>query len=505
MGTEVERTEFTRSDRARFREQVDRGTRALARMLADGGFEAGAPQIGLEVELNLVAADQGPAMANAEVLAALEDPDFQTELGQFNIEINVAPRPLAGDELLALEDDLRASLNAAEERAVGQDARIVMVGMLPTLTHEHFARQWFSASPRYDLLNEQIFAARGEDITLDVTGASMPGSERPERLQLVAETILPEAACTSVQLHLQVAPEEFAAHWNAAQCLTGVQAALAANSPFLAGTALWHESRVPLFEQATDTRPPELVNQGVRPRVWFGERWITSIFDLFEENSRFFPALLPVCSDEDPLAVLAAGGTPELAELKMHNGTVYRWNRPIYDTVDGTPHLRIENRVLPAGPTVLDTLANAAFYYGALRALVDDERPVWTQMSFDAAEENLHAGARDGFDAQLYWPELGWVRPDELVLRRLLPAAHAGLRALGVSDAARERYLGVIEGRCLARRSGSVWQREAVAALEIEGHDRAGALATMLARYTELMHGNTPVHTWPVVAGTVPG
>ncbi|MEO6880619.1 MAG: glutamate-cysteine ligase family protein [Mycobacteriaceae bacterium] len=498
MGTEVEQREFTRADRARFRSKVGAGTQALARMLAEGGFAVEEPRVGLEVELNLIGADNAPSMANAEVLAALEDPDFQTELGQFNIEINVAPRPLAGDQLLMLEDDLRASLNAADARAASRGSRIVMVGMLPTLTAEHFHAQWLSVSPRYDLLNQQIFAARGEDLDLDITGAPMPGAERGERLRLTSDTILPEAACTSVQLHLQVAPEEFAAHWNAAQCLTGVQVALAGNSPFLAGAALWHESRVPVFEQATDTRPLELKNQGVRPRVWFGERWITSIFDLFEENSSFFPALLPVCSDEDPIAVLEAGRTPELAELRMHNGTIYRWNRPIYDIVDGTPHLRIENRVLPAGPTVLDTLANAVFYYGALRALVDADRPVWTRMSFSAAAENLHAGARDGFDGQLYWPELGWVRPDELVLRRLLPLAHAGLRTLGVSDAARERYLGVIEGRCLTRRTGSVWQREMVAALQDAGADRATALAQMLGRYTELMHSNAPVHEWPV-------
>lgn len=500
MGTDVDRTEFSREDRAHFRAKVQSCMDALARMLADGGFATSGAQIGLEVELNLVDAAMQPAMANAEVLLAIADPDFQTELGQFNIEINVAPRPLAGDETLELEQALRASLDAADARAGDSGRHLVMVGMLPTLTREHFHRQWLSVSPRYDLLNQQIFAARGEDLELDITGVLMPGAERAERLVVTSDSILPEAACTSVQLHLQVQPEAFAAHWNAAQCLTGVQAALAGNSPFLAGTALWHESRVPVFEQATDTRPLELKNQGVRPRVWFGERWITSVFDLFEENSRYFPALLPVCSDEDPLAALGAGRTPELSELKMHNGTVYRWNRPIYDTVDGTPHLRVENRVLPAGPTVLDTLANAAFYYGALRALVDADRPVWTQMSFDAAEENLHSGARDGFDAQLYWPEVGWVRPDELVLRRLLPMAHEGLRSHGVSDEARVRYLGVIEGRCLARRTGSVWQRETVAALEAEGADRSAALTEMLRRYTELMHGNTPVHTWPVVA-----
>ena len=182
-------------------------------------------------------------------------------------------------------------------------------------------------------------------------------------------SIAPESACTSMQLHLQVSPDNFAANWNAAQVLAGPQLALGANSPYFFAHQLWSETRIELFAQSTDTRPDELKSQGVRPRVWFGERWITSISDLFEENVRYFSPLLPEVSDEDPVAELQAGRAPQLAELRLHNGTVYRWNRPVYDVVAGRPHLRVENRVLPAGPTVVDMLANAAFYYGMLRTL----------------------------------------------------------------------------------------------------------------------------------------
>ncbi|HEY5856431.1 MAG TPA: glutamate-cysteine ligase family protein [Aldersonia sp.] len=496
MGQDVELRKFTRRDRALFRAKVHECLDALASMLAHGHFEVDEPKIGMEIELNLVDDAMQPAMANAEVLEAIADPDFQTELGQFNIEINLAPRPLRGDHMRLLEHDLRKSLNSADERARSVGSHLAMIGMLPTLQEHHFEHKWISANPRYDLLNQQIFAARGEDIELHIPGVRLPGHDAPEDLSTICDTILPEAACTSVQLHLQVAPEAFAAHWNAAQALAGVQVALAANSPFLAGRALWHETRIPMFEQATDTRPPELQNQGVRPRVWFGERWITSIFDLFEENSRYFPALLPVCTDEDPQAMLARGEAPALGELKLHNGTVYRWNRPVYDCSDGRYHLRLENRVLPAGPSVADILADAAFYYGMLRAFVDAERPVWTQMSFDAAEENLHAAARGGFDSRLYWPEVGWVSPQELVLRRLLPMAHAGLEAYGVDTAAREHYLGVIEGRALSRQSGSCWQRRAVVTRERAGESREQALNGMLADYLTLMNEGDPVHTW---------
>lgn len=500
MGTDVNTQEFSREDRRLFREQVGRCTEAVARMLADGLFtdQGNPPQplLGMEVELNLVDRAMNPAMSNATVLEAIADPDYQTELGQFNIEINVSPRPFVGGDTVSLEQALRDSLNRAEERAAGTDNNLVMIGMLPTLRQEHFAHQWISANPRYDLLNQQIFAARGEDIELDITGVPLAPGGESERLHTSIDSILPEAACTSLQLHLRVAPEDFADHWNAAQAIAGVQVALAGNSPFLAGRALWHESRIPVFQQATDTRPQELINQGVRPRVWFGERWITTIFDLFEENTRYFPSLLPVVSDDDPLEQLEAGTIPELTELRMHNGTVYRWNRPVYDVVDGHAHLRIENRVLPAGPTVVDIMANASFYYGVLRGLVDAERPLWSQMSFDAAAENLQAASRDGIDSQLYWPTLGWVRPDELVLRKLLPLADEGLQAFGVSADARDRYLSVIEGRALNRQTGSVWQRASVQAREQAGDSREEALAGMLREYIERMHDGAPVHTW---------
>src|SRR5690606_2682393 len=266
-----------------------------------------------------------PALRNAEVLSAIEDPDFQTELGQFNLEINVPPRRLAERGLTKYEEGLRRSLNRAEERAAELGAHLVMVGILPTLAEGHMSPSSLSSNPRYHLLSDQILAARGEDIVIDISGV--------ERLVTTADSIVPEAACTSTQLHIQVSPEDFAAYWNASQAIAGIQLAVGANSAYLLGKELWRETRIPLFEQATDTRSEELKVQGVRPRVWFGERWATSIFDLFEENVRYFPALLPVTEDDDPLAELEAGRTPSLAELRLHNGTIYRWNRPVYDVV----------------------------------------------------------------------------------------------------------------------------------------------------------------------------
>ncbi len=490
MGEDVERTEFTRQDRQQYRAKVRRCLDVFARMLAEAKFDFERPLTGLEIEFNIVESHYDPAMRNAEVLTAIANEDFQTELGQFNIEINVRPRPLGGSSLVDLETDLRASLNDAEHRSNDVGAHIVMIGMLPTLAPEHLTADSLSANPRYALINEQIFAARGEDLHISIDG--------PERLSTYADTIAPEAACTSVQYHLQVSPQTYANNWNAAQCIAGVQLAMGANSPFFFSKELWRETRVALFEQTTDTRPEELKAQGVRPRVWFGERWITSIFDQFEENVSYFPALLPICDDEDPVEVLARGDAPRLQELRMHNGTIYRWNRPVYDVYRGRPHLRVENRVLPAGPTVVDILANGAFYYGVLRVLADEDRPIWTRMSFAAAEDNFYAGARHGINANQYWPGLGEVPATELVLRRLLPLAYEGLDRWGVDPEVRDRLLGIIEQRCITGINGAEWQAKVFHRLDAERQplDRRDSLREMLHRYVELMHSNEPVHTW---------
>ncbi len=490
MGEDVASRAFTREDRQRYRLKVRQCLDVFAQMLRESRFDFERPQTGLEIELNLVDDNAEPAMCNADVLDAIADPDFQTELGQFNIEVNVKPRQLVGGGLAEFEREVRASLNAADEKARGVGAHLVMIGILPTLRRAHLTLDALSTNPRYALLNEQIFAARGEDLHVAIDGV--------ERLVVTADTVAPEAACTSTQLHLQVSPDEFAAFWNAAQAIAGVQVALGANSPFLLGKHLWQETRIPLFEQATDTRPEEIKAQGVRPRVWFGERWITSVFDLFEENVRFFPSLLPVCGDEDPSEVLARGDTPGLGELRLHNGTIWRWNRPIYDVVRGRPHLRVENRVLPAGPTVVDTLANGAFYFGVARTLAESARPVWTQMSFGVAEENFHAGARHGLGAQLYWPGLGVVPVTELVLRRLLPLAYEGLDRWGIDSSERDRLLRIVEHRCLTAANGASWQLAVTRRLEDEkGLDRWEALRAMLKHYIDNMHANTPVHEWP--------
>ncbi|MFJ4923183.1 glutamate--cysteine ligase [Streptomyces sp. NPDC088725] len=483
------------SDRQRYRRKLQQCLTVLGRLLTEKRFDRPKNLMGLEIELNLAGSDGMPRMMNAEVLKRIASGDFQTELGMFNLEVNIAPHRIDGRVLDQLAEELRAGLGYAQRKANEVDAGIVMIGILPTLTQEDVVRENISDDDRYRLLDDQMVAARGEDFTLDIEGV--------ERLTCTSSSIAPESACTSVQLHLQVTPDRFADAWNAAQAVAAVQIAVGANAPFLFGRELWRESRPPLFQQATDVRQPELAAQGVRPRTWFGERWIDSAYDLFEENLRYHSPLLPMCDDEDPMRVLDEGGMPALQELVLHNGTVYRWNRPVYEVAGGMPHLRVENRVLPAGPTVTDVVANAAFYYGLVRALAEDARPVWSKLSFEAAAENFDAACRYGIDAELRWPRPGrsggttMVPAVKLVRDELLPLAAAGLDAWNIAPVDRDFYLGVIEERCKRRVNGASWQVDTYHQALEAGLGREAALAAMTRRYSELMHRGDPVHTWP--------
>lgn len=496
MGEKVVAGSFDLSERRRYRDKLVRCLTGLERLLAEKRFDRPKNLMGVEIELNLAGPDGMPRMLNGQVLERIASRDFQTELAMFNLEVNIAPHRLGGRVFDRLAEELRTALAYADRKAQEVDAGIVMIGILPTLDRDDLVSSNLSEADRYTLLNDQIVAARGEEFMLDIAGV--------EHLTCTSKSIAPEAACTSVQLHLQVTPARFADVWNAAQAACAAQIAVGANSPFLFGHELWRESRPPLFQQSTDTRPPELQAQGVRPRTWFGERWISSAYDLFEENLRFFPALLPMCDDEDPLEVLAAGGVPRLAELVLHNGTVYRWNRPVYGIADGVPHLRVENRVLPAGPTITDVIANAAFYYGLVRALAEEQRPVWTRMPFATAEANFDAACRYGIDARFMWPRrgryggVGEVDAVTLVRDELLPLAAAGLDAWGVEPADRDLYLGVIEERCRRRVNGAAWQTATFHQALEQGLSRDAALAATTRRYAQLMHLGEPVHAWPV-------
>lgn len=490
MGKDIEQTEFSPEDRRLYREKVKRCLDALRRLADDERFERDRDLMGIEIEFHVVDSAGLPTYVNDELLSRMADPDFQTELAQFNIEFNLAPHKLTGSVFREIEEELNTSLAFAQRRARELDAHVLMVGSLPTVRDLDIQIEAMSDNHRYRMLNDQVLAARGEDIEIEIDG--------PQPLSLRTSSITLEAAATSVQLHLQVAAHNFGRVWNASQAIAAVQIAVGANSPFFLGHELHAETRIAIFEQSMDTRTEELQAQGVRPRVWFGERWIDSALDLFEENSLYFPALLPELSDEDPLDTLDSGDVPHLDEMMLLNGTVYRWNRPVYGVARGKAHVRVENRVLPAGPTMVDVVANAAFWYGLVRAVADLDEPITQGMSFHAAGESFRAAARDGIEASVFWPGVGEVPASELVLRKLLPMADEGLAAWDVDRRDRDHLLGIIEQRCIRRRNGASWQRDVRRHFIDTGMDEVDATMAMTREYRDNMLSGEPVHSWPM-------
>ena len=494
MGREIGTTEYTRSQRTLYRRELRRNLDLFETFLDTAEF-VDEGTIGVELELNLADAEtMAPALRAPEVLEELDDPDFVYEIGRYNIEANLAVTHPEGQGMGDLQNALEERLLTADAAAQRHGARIVPVGHLPTISRELFdTEDWRAPGARYEALENSVLEARGEEILLQISGEG-------KGIDTTFDSIAPESACTSLQLHLQVPPEQFAAAWNAAQAIAGPQVALAANSPFLFGKRLWHETRIPVFQQALDMRPPEYAAQGVQPRVWFGQRWITSIFDLFEENMCLFPALIPESRTmaEEPL--LTEGASPRLHELMLHNGTVWRWNRPIYDPGTDLPHLRLENRLLPAGPTPADMAANSAFFYGLVRTLVHERRPLWSRMSFEQAREAFELCARWGLEARVRWPKVGRVRVADLLLEQLIPQAMSGLRELGADDAVVEHYEELLRGRARTGRNGARWQIDTTSSLELRGADRGRALAEMTTLYRQNIATGEPVHRWQVPA-----
>ena len=490
MGDAVSSDTYTPRQRTTYRRRLEDELERFDRHLQQADF-VDQGTIGLELELNLVDDAMQPHPNSQAVLGLLDD-EYQAEIGSFNAEMNHPPLSIEGDGLARLAEGVEKRLGVVRDAAERAGSHLAMIGTLPTMTAPFLeGDEWMTQENRYAGLNNSILESRGELVKIDLRGE--------EKYVRYFESIAPESTCTSMQLHLQVAPNRFADAWNASQAIAGVQVALSANSPLFMGHKVWHESRIPVFKQSLDTRTQELINQGVRPRVWFGERWITNVFDLFEENVRYFSPILPE-GRADAGTPFMNGDNPGLHYLNLHNGTIWRWNRPIYDPNGELSHIRVENRLLPAGPTVTDVVADAAFYYGLVKALGEQARPVWSRLTFEAANRNFLAAAQDGIRAEVEWPTLGTVGVAELVEKHLLELAYDGLRALKVDQACADEYLGVIEGRVRARQNGASWQ---LAALDrVAGgskpatSERADGLARVLRQYLENQRTGAPVHTW---------
>ena len=494
MGIEIDRERFDDADYPRFSERLERCLEALGRLLERPGFGVGPRTIGAELELFLIDGDGHPLARNQAILADAGDPRLTLELDRFNLEVNPSPSPLAGQPLTGLGRELEGALESVRTTARAHGGRVAMVGILPTLRDQDLHRGAITDAPRYRALDWSLRRVRAEPFEIEIQGRD------PEPLRVVRDNIVMEGANTSFQVHLRVDPADYVRSFNAAQLATAPVLAAAGNSPLFLGRVLWEETRIALFEQAADDRDAP-ARERLVSRVAFGTDWLrTSILDLFEESVRHHEPLLPICGDQDPLAALEDGGMPRLDELRLHQGTVWRWNRAIYDSGFGG-HLRIEMRPLPAGPTLTDMLANAAFLLGLTLALAPDADTWSRQLLFARAHANFYDAARLGLETELEWPAGDGgserVGAAELV-RQLLPEARRGLVEAGVDPGEADRLLGVLGDRVDAGQTGAVWQRRTLAALEEKQADRDEALVELLERYLELQATGAPVGTWPV-------
>ncbi|MEE3184482.1 MAG: CBS domain-containing protein [Gemmatimonadota bacterium] len=460
---------------------------ALEKMLENGLIESGVRRFGCEQEMFLVNRAWRPAPVAMEVLERLDGEAFTTELARFNLEMNVEPMVLGGACLSTLQESIEELLDMAREAASEEGADVVLAGILPTLGKSDLTLDNISPMPRYYALNESLTRMRGRAYRLQIQGR--------DELQIEHDSVMLEACNCSCQVHLQVDSTEFAPMYNAAQAMTGPVLAAAVNSPVLFGKRLWAETRIALFRQSIDTRSTSVHLREFSTRVRFGDRWVKeSVAELFQEDIAQFRVLLAQETVEDPFEQLAAGDIPRLQALQLHNGTVYRWNRPCYGISEGKPHLRIECRVLPSGPTVLDEVANAAFWIGLVLGAKYEYGDITERLSFDDAKYNFLTASRQGLDAGFRWVDGQSVTAPELILETLLPLARAGLEAY-VDRSEIDKYLGVIHDRVQSRGTGSDWMMRSLSEMEDRG-SRSERMTALTAAIANRQSERKPCHEW---------
>jgi CBS domain-containing protein len=463
---------------------------ALERMVDEGLIESGIRRIGAEQELFLVDADWHPAPVATDVLEQLpENQGFTTELARFNLEINLDPLGLEGDCFTRLEQCMTTRVGQVREAARDIGAEVILTGILPTLSKSDLVVDNITPRTRYYALNDAMGRLRsGKPYRLQIEGA--------EELHFEHDSVMLEACNTSAQFHLQVSAEEFPVFYNVAQLVAAPVLACAVNSPLLFGRQLWAETRIAVFQQSIDTRSTALHMRELSPRVRFGDRWLSgTVSTLFEEDVSRFRVLVATEVTEDSIEVLDRGGVPELRALQIHNGTVYRWNRPCYGVGGGVPHLRIECRVFPSGPTVADEVANAAFWIGVVLGGAEEWGDVRQSMYFGDAKANFLAAARAGLRAGFRWFDGESVSARSLILERLLPLAREGLLEAGVDSVDAARYLGIVRDRVESGQTGSNWLLRSLAATR-EGTKRAEQVTALTAATHARQKTDLLGHEW---------
>ena len=489
MGDKQVSIETNENQLRNFTRSVLRDLNALEHMFAKGKLEEDVLRIGAEQEMFLVDSAMHPASSVLEVLDRAADKRLTTEIGRFNIEANVAPMDLAGGCFRSLETELNDVVDVIRRsaRELGGDA--ILAGILPTIQTSDLTKKNLTPQPRYLELNRVLTELHGSERLVHIKGL--------DELRLRLKDTFIEFCNTSFQIHLQVGASEFVKYYNWAQAVAGPVLAAATNSPLLLGNRLWHETRVALFQHAVDERSPTQHERGRPARVTFGRDWIRgSILDLFHEDVARFRIIFTREVEEDALSTLAAGGIPELHAWRMHNGTIWRWNRACYGVTHGKPGIRIEARFLPSGPSVVDEVANSAFFIGLVLGLAEEYGDVTEQMSFDDAKSNFFAAARFGLKSHILWLYGKSMGARRLILEELLPPARRGLEKIGIEESEIDRYLGIIRSRAETGKTGSQWMLDSLGSM-----DKVAKQNVKLRSLTAAMRANQetgePLHSWP--------
>ncbi len=475
-----------------FMRHLLRDVHALEKMLDDGMIESDIRRIGAEQELFLLDSSFRPAPLALKMLENIEDYRFTTELAIFNLEFNLEPLVYGGNCLGEMERSINELVEVARGAAAEENGHVMLTGILPTLQKSDLGMDSMTPMPRYRALNDALSRLRGSDYEFYIKGA--------DEFIVKHDSVMLEACNTSFQVHFQVGPDEFARLYNVAQAVAAPVMAVACNSPLLFGKRLWHETRVALLEQSIDTRPTRHHLRENNPRVTFGNQWIDdSVLEIFREDIARFRLLFATQIDEDPFKVMEEGGVPKLKAMRLHNGTIYRWNRPCYGILDGKPHLRIENRVLPAGPTPVDEVANAAFWFGLMAGTAETYQDIRGHMDFDEAKHNFFAAARHGLDAPMSWADGSSGTARELIRETFLPLAREGLVNSGIEQGDIDRYMGIIEARVEKRRTGATWLLNSFNGLA-NSLPTAEKLSALVAATVNRQTEGLPVHEWEIAS-----
>ena len=474
MGQEIDSTHFTEENFARFHQYLQAETQALIELIDNQQCSTCGPVAGFELEAWLLTPSMTPAAQNTEFLTRLNNPLACLELAKFNIELNNHPQPLTGNIFSQMQHELEQTWNQANNIASTMKLKLAMMGILPTLQPSDLNLGNMSDQNRYRALNEQILAQRGKPIHMDIVGR--------QHLSFDHHDVMLESAATSFQLHLQVPLHRAVQTYNASILASAPLVAVSANSPYLFAADLWAETRIPLFEQSIDVGGYNGARHGPLHRVSFGSGYARhSIAECFQENLHHFPALLPILFDSD---------RHQFEHLRLHNGTIWRWNRPLlgFDD-DSTPHIRIEQRVVPAGPSIIDTIANAVFFYGLTEALSQELDRSLPALAFAQARDNFYQVARHGLSTHIIWLDGKKTRIRTLLLEQLIPQARQGLKNLSISITDADFYLNVIQQRVTTGITGAEWQRRYIA--------RHGDNFSGLTRaYLDHQNRAHPVHEW---------